>query len=83
MLKSGFENVDLSIPMWSFHFFGQFDHTMNQTPYLKLLVKMKHPENTDATANLMDDLYQALNEPLTGSDNFSFKNQYADRLKKK
>jgi len=56
---------------------------MNQTPYLKLLVKMKHPENTDATANLMDDLYQALNEPLTGSDNFSFKNQYADRLKKK
>jgi hypothetical protein len=42
--------------MWSYHYFGHFNNTMHSTPFQYLMVKMKHPEDTEATANLMDDL---------------------------
>ena len=48
------------------------------TPYKKLLVKMKHPENTEATANLMDDL----NQVIDGAGNFKYENAYEDGIKK-
>jgi hypothetical protein len=39
---------------------------------------MKHPENTEATTNLMDDLNQALD----GNGNFRYHYAYDDKLKK-
>lgn len=60
--------IDLSIPMWSFYYFGPYNHTMNYTPYGKLLIKMKHPEDTETTANLIDDL----NQVLDGDGNFIY-----------
>jgi hypothetical protein len=30
---NGGGEVDLSIPMWSFHFFGLYEDSMNRTPY--------------------------------------------------